>query len=160
MTSVVEIPNETYVESSSNGFQPRVSCLPVYWDVALISAVLTIKASALGASSLFKRPQSAAGTSAAQNSHQQGSNQQPLYIIVFGYPSDRYSMTVEYFKSLGAATEPELNNEIINCFRIGYHDRGDAMRAVRKNGEVLCGCYMVGVKWAVCHPFSHTNQRG
>lgn len=75
-----------------------------------------------------------------------------IYIIVFGYPADKYSLTVEYFKSLGASTEPDQNTEIINCFRIGYHDAGDAMRAVRKNGEVLGGTWMIGAKWAVSHP--------
>ncbi|KAJ6493769.1 hypothetical protein DFH09DRAFT_1252518 [Mycena vulgaris] len=63
-----------------------------------------------------------------------------LYIIVFGYPSDKYSVTLEYFKSLGYA--------IGNCFKIGYRDPADAMRAVRKNGEILGGSWMVGVKWA------------
>lgn len=71
------------------------------------------------------------------------------YIIVFGYPPDKYSLTVEYFKSLGTATEPEPNTEIMNCFRIGYRDAGEAMRAVRRNGEVLGGSWMIGVKWAV-----------
>lgn len=70
-------------------------------------------------------------------------------MIVFGYPQDRYSVTVEYFKSLGDVSEPDLNTEILNCFKIGYRDPGDAMRAVRKNGDTLCGSYMVGVKWAV-----------
>ena len=71
------------------------------------------------------------------------------YVIVFGYPPDKYSVTVEYFKSLGAATEPEPNAEIVNCFRIGFRDPGDAARIVRRNGEVLGGTWMVGVKWAV-----------
>jgi hypothetical protein len=74
---------------------------------------------------------------------------QPIFIVVFGYPPDKYSVTVEYFKSLGAATEPDSHTEIVNCFKIGYHDGGDAMRAVRKNGEVLGGCFMIGAKWAV-----------
>ena len=69
--------------------------------------------------------------------------------MVFGYPADKYSVTVEYFKSLGDATDVEHNSEISNCFRIGYRDPGDAMRAVRKNGEVLGGSWMVGAKWAV-----------
>jgi hypothetical protein len=71
-------------------------------------------------------------------------------VIVFGYPPDKYSVTVEYFKSLGAATEPEPNTEIVNCFRIGFRDPGEAARVVRRNGEVLGGTWMVGVKWAVC----------
>jgi len=71
------------------------------------------------------------------------------YVIVFGYPPDKYSLTVEYFRSLGASTEPEPNTEIVNAFRIGFRDPGEAMRAVRRNGEVLGGTWMVGVKWAV-----------
>jgi nuclear pore complex protein Nup53 len=74
---------------------------------------------------------------------------QPIYVIVFGYPPDKYTLTVEYFKSLGQATEPDLNNDITNCFKIGYYDAGDALRAVRKNGEVLGGSWMVGTKWSV-----------
>ncbi|KIK93285.1 hypothetical protein PAXRUDRAFT_829122 [Paxillus rubicundulus Ve08.2h10] len=76
-------------------------------------------------------------------------NTSPLtYIVVFGYPPDKYSLTVEYFKSLGAAAEPEPNTEIVNCFRIGFRDPGEAMRAVRRNGEVLGGSWMIGVKLA------------
>lgn len=73
----------------------------------------------------------------------------PLYIVVFGYPLDKYSVTLEYFQSLGDATEGDPNADIVNCFRIGYYDPGDAMRAVRKNGEVIGGSFMVGAKWAV-----------
>ncbi|KAF8449141.1 hypothetical protein L210DRAFT_3389326 [Boletus edulis BED1] len=71
------------------------------------------------------------------------------YVIVFGYPPDKYSVTVEYFKSLGAVTEAEPNTEIVNCFRIGFREPGEASRVVRRNGEVLAGSWMVGVKWAV-----------
>ncbi|KAJ3898384.1 hypothetical protein F5879DRAFT_909977 [Lentinula edodes] len=76
------------------------------------------------------------------------SSSAPLYVIVFGYPADKYSVTVEYFKSLGDTTDADPNTEIVNCFRIGYHDPGEAMRAVRKNGEILGGSWMVGAKWA------------
>ncbi|PFH45556.1 hypothetical protein AMATHDRAFT_71563 [Amanita thiersii Skay4041] len=138
-SSVNDIPNETYVDTTP-GFQPKTS--------------------ALGMPSLFQsrqqhRPQSSlaiAGTSGTPQHHHHNSSShnhhQPIHIIVFGYPPDRYSVTVEYFQSLGDATEPTLNTEIINCFRIGYHDPGDAMRAVRKNGEILGGSWMIGVKWA------------
>lgn len=81
-------------------------------------------------------------------SSQAPSTHQPLYIIVFGYPVDKYSLTVEYFKSLGDSTEPETNTEIVNCFRIGFREPGDALRAMRKNGEVLGGSWMIGTKWA------------
>jgi nuclear pore complex protein Nup53 len=73
-----------------------------------------------------------------------------LYVVVFGYPADRYGATAEFFRSLGEhATEPEPHAEIANCFRIGFRAPTDALRAVRKSGEVLGGSFMVGVKWAV-----------
>ncbi|KAJ8514249.1 hypothetical protein ONZ45_g8206 [Pleurotus djamor] len=72
----------------------------------------------------------------------------PTYIIVFGYPPEKFGQTVEYFKALGSSTEPQPHNDISNCFRIGYNDPGDALRAVRKNGETLGGSWMVGAKWA------------
>lgn len=80
-------------------------------------------------------------------------------MIVFGYPPDKYSVTVEYFKSLGAATEPEPNTEIVNCFRIGFRDPGEAARVVRRNGEVLGGTWMIGVKWAVCYSSPPLSRR-
>ncbi|KAJ7879320.1 hypothetical protein B0H14DRAFT_3435201 [Mycena olivaceomarginata] len=47
-----------------------------------------------------------------------------------------------------SVSDPDPHAEIVNCFRIGYRDPADAMRAVRKNGEVLGGSWMVGAKWA------------
>lgn len=77
----------------------------------------------------------------------------PTWVIVFGYPIDKYASAVEYFQSLGnTATAPESVDEVQNCFRIGYVDPAEALRAVKKNGEVLGGTWMVGVRWA---PDSH-----
>ncbi|KAI0305977.1 hypothetical protein B0F90DRAFT_1695109 [Multifurca ochricompacta] len=73
---------------------------------------------------------------------------EPLYVIVFGYPPDKYSVAVDYFKQLGETTDPDPNTEISNCFKIGFKHPGDAMWAVRKNGELVSGSWMVGVKWA------------
>ncbi|KAI0255761.1 hypothetical protein BJV78DRAFT_1173107 [Lactifluus subvellereus] len=73
---------------------------------------------------------------------------EPLYVIVFGYPPDKYSVAVEYFKQLGETTDPDPNTEISNCFRIGFKNPVDAMWAVRKNGEVVGGSWMLGVKLA------------
>jgi nuclear pore complex protein Nup53 len=78
---------------------------------------------------------------------------EPLYVVVFGYPPDKYSVAVEYFKQLGETTDPDPNTEISNCFRIGFKSPVDAVWAVRKNGEVVGGSWMVGVKWAVRHSF-------
>jgi hypothetical protein len=74
---------------------------------------------------------------------------EPLYVIVFGYPPDKYSVAVEYFKQHGETTDPDPNTEISNCFKIGFKNPVEAMWAVRKNGEVVGGSWMVGVKWAV-----------
>lgn len=98
--------------------------------------------------SLSTNSPSTLNTSQSINHTQSSTPNQPTYIIVFGYPPDKYSLTVEYFRSLGASTEPEPNSEIVNAFRIGFRDPGEAMRAVRRNGEVLGGTWMVGVKWA------------
>ncbi|KAH9072226.1 hypothetical protein EDB83DRAFT_2361782 [Lactarius deliciosus] len=73
---------------------------------------------------------------------------EPLYVVVFGYPPDKYSVAVEYFKQLGETTDPDPNTEISNCFKIGFRHPGEAMWAVRKNGEIVSGSWMVGVKWA------------
>lgn len=74
-----------------------------------------------------------------------------MHIIVFGYPPDKYTVTLEYFKSLaseGETTEATPHSQITNCFKLGFRRPGDALRAVRKNGEVIGGTWMVGVKWA------------
>ncbi|KAH7881795.1 hypothetical protein F5I97DRAFT_1915949 [Phlebopus sp. FC_14] len=112
------------------------------------------KESSFGASDRAPPRPFSLNTSTFHPSPGQPSNETPpatasvTYIIVFGYPLDKYSLTVEYFKSLGTTTEPEPNSEIVNCFRIGYRDPGEALRAVRRNGEILGGSWMIGVKWA------------
>ncbi|TBU49201.1 hypothetical protein BD309DRAFT_997059 [Dichomitus squalens] len=75
-------------------------------------------------------------------------NTQPLYVVVFGYPPDKYSVTLEYFRSLGDTTEAEQSSELLNCFRIGYLNPAEAIRAIRKNGDIINGSFMVGAKWA------------
>ncbi|KAF8880244.1 hypothetical protein CPB84DRAFT_1751484 [Gymnopilus junonius] len=97
--------------------------------------------SSLGTSAIYPRRSTTTPSAPQQPT-------QPLYVIVFGYPVDKYSLTVEYFKFIGQTSEPQESTELVNCFRIGYHDPGDALRAVRKNGEVISGTFMIGVKWA------------
>ena len=96
-------------------------------------------------------------SSSRRHTHASSTTQIPqhTFVVVFGYPADKFSLTAEYFKSLGEATEPEKHLEITNCFRIGYVDIGDAMRAVRKNGEVFNGSWMIGAKWAVSRKAFH-----
>ncbi|KAI0923884.1 hypothetical protein AcW1_006712 [Taiwanofungus camphoratus] len=127
--SVNDIVNEVYPDTGSPRFPLRNSTFDP-------SASRT----SLCRSSHPSTPKPAAATSQ--------SPMQPLYVIIFGYPPDKYSVTVEYFRALGETTEPEQNPEIMNCFRIGYMHPAEAMRAVRKNGEVLSGSWMIGAKWA------------
>ena len=75
-------------------------------------------------------------------------------MIVFGYPSSRFSSTATYFKSLaeGGTTAVEQSDDIENAFRIGYKHPWDAARACMKNGEIISienSRWMVGAKWEV-----------
>ncbi|PPQ63100.1 hypothetical protein CVT24_005811 [Panaeolus cyanescens] len=119
-SSINDIPTE-FTSDSGAPFQPRKT----------ISESSSFNAS---------RRQPLASSTAQSN--------QPVYVYVFGYPADKYSVAAEYFRSLGAITEAESHPEVINCFRIGFKDAGDAGRVVRKNGDVIGGTWMVGVKWA------------
>lgn len=88
---------------------------------------------------------------------------QPLYVIVFGYPSSRYSATAVHFQSLAESgtTEPEANADVENAFKIGYRQPWEAARAWKKNGEIISGDggrWMVGVKWAVSHEQIYTKR--
>ncbi|TCD67606.1 hypothetical protein EIP91_012237 [Steccherinum ochraceum] len=99
------------------------------------------------ARSLF-RPQQSQAAPATPKTGPSSVPSRPLQVIVFGYPPDKYSVAVEYFRSIGESTEPDANTEITNCFRVGYVNPADALRAVRRNGEIVGGSWMVGVKWA------------
>lgn len=133
MNSVYDIPNETYADANPVRFQPRVGTRfellcqqPV--DCSLQNSVADIRQTGV------------ASASTSVEIH---------YVIVFGYPPDKYSVTTEYFKSIGDTTDPDPNMQITNCFRIGFRDFGEGMRAVKRNGEILGGSYMIGAKWAV-----------
>jgi len=112
-------------------------------------------ASPLHRSFVSSRSQSAHSQQSAllpQTPKPQGPDSQLLYIIVFGYPPDKYTATLEYFKLLGGegeTTDATPHSQITNCFKLGFNNPADALRAVRKNGEVIGGTWMVGVKWAV-----------
>ncbi|KAF6760712.1 hypothetical protein DFP72DRAFT_1003355 [Ephemerocybe angulata] len=120
MSSVNDIPNEVLQESTSTRFQPRQS---------------TLHGSQFGSKRHTKVPPVAP------------TNEQCVYVIVFGYPPDRQATTAEYFQALGGVTGAETIDDLRNAFRMGFQNLGDAARAVRKNGEVLQKEYMIGVKF-------------
>ncbi|KAJ3996063.1 hypothetical protein F5050DRAFT_179465 [Lentinula boryana] len=135
MQSVNDIPNEAFSSHFQLKVKSSVACLS--------SCQLTTSCfqSSMSQHSMFS-------TRTRTPPAPRSSSSAPLYVIIFGYPADKYSVTAEYFKSLGDTTDPDPNTEIVNCFRIGFHDPGEALRAVRKNGEILGGSWMVGAKWA------------
>lgn len=119
---------------------PQASVLDIPYEVRGNSSPRTLpkKKSNLETSRFSRRPSHVPASQPAQ----------PIYIIVFGYPPDEYSSMVEYFKSLGDATEPEPDKSVNNCFKIGYQNTADAMRAMGKNGDVIRGTFMIATKWA------------
>ncbi len=79
---------------------------------------------------------------------------QTLYIIVFGYPTTRFSLTAAHFQTIaeGGTTEVEICSDVENAFKLGYKLPWEAARAFRKNGEIVSGeggRWVVGVKWLV-----------
>lgn len=79
---------------------------------------------------------------------------QTLFVVVFGYPQPRYSLTVAHFEALaaGGTIKAELENDVENAFKIGFIHPWEAARALRRNGEIISGeggRWVVGVKWAV-----------
>jgi nuclear pore complex protein Nup53 len=134
--SIYDIPNETFADANPVRFQPRV-CTRL---LQLRQHSVDCHSQNSVADTLSSRQTRSASASTSAEIH---------YVIVFGYPPDKYSVTTEYFKSIGDTTDPDPNMQITNCFRVGYRDFGEAMRAVKRNGEILGGNYMVGVKWAV-----------
>ena len=148
--------NDIPPDSSQSRFQPRVRwSFPDAWDK--LTGLQNAFASSLRRPLAPSRSQSGASQQSAfppQTPRSQGPDPQPVYVIVFGYPPDKYTATLEYFKSLGGegeTTEATPHSQITNCFKLGYKNPGDALRAVRKGGEVVGGSWMVGVKWAVSH---------
>ncbi|KZT65760.1 hypothetical protein DAEQUDRAFT_731057 [Daedalea quercina L-15889] len=129
-TSINDIVDEVYTDSGSSRHSLRTSAFDP----------------STSRPSLFRSTHPS--TPRPNHAAQSGSTAQPLQLVVFGYPPDKYSLTVEYFKSLGETTDAEQHPDISNCFRIGYINPSEAMRAVRKNGDVLSGSWMIGVKWA------------
>lgn len=69
-------------------------------------------------------------------------------VIVFGFPKDKLQAAAKLFSSLGDSQEPQPGPEGANWFKIAYKHEWEAARAVRKNGELINGQWMVGVKWA------------
>ncbi|KIY65271.1 hypothetical protein CYLTODRAFT_492466 [Cylindrobasidium torrendii FP15055 ss-10] len=74
------------------------------------------------------------------------------YVMVYGYPADAYAQAVSFFKGIAEHPEDDVVVEqpgaLRNAVRIGYRDPADAVRALRRDGTIVGGEWMVGVKSA------------
>jgi hypothetical protein len=68
----------------------------------------------------------------------------PVY--VFGFPSSALDLVLEYFTQFGDIVSRTPSTEGGNWVTIAFAQPWSAARAARKNGEVLGGVLMVGVK--------------
>jgi len=66
------------------------------------------------------------------------------FVLVFGFPPEQYSSVASTFASADASP-PERASDTTNWFKIGYRSTWDAQRALRRNGEVVDGLFMIGV---------------
>ncbi|KAK4056794.1 hypothetical protein OIO90_002043 [Microbotryomycetes sp. JL221] len=67
-------------------------------------------------------------------------------INVFGFPSSALELVLEYFGQFGEIQSTMPSTEGGNWVTIVYTQAWSAFRAARKNGEVLGGALMIGVK--------------
>ncbi|KAG8923679.1 hypothetical protein FRC03_010579 [Tulasnella sp. 419] len=77
-------------------------------------------------------------------------NQGPGFTVtIFGFPSSQQRAVANQFTSMGdGATADFPGSEECNWVNVTYMNEWEAVRALRKNGEVLSGTIMIGVKWA------------
>ncbi|KZW00042.1 hypothetical protein EXIGLDRAFT_831111 [Exidia glandulosa HHB12029] len=77
---------------------------------------------------------------------QQQQQQTTYYVVVFGFPPEEYAQTANLFAASGETTAPQpCTHEGGNWFKIGFRSQYDFNRALRRNGELINGTYMIGV---------------
>ncbi|KAL7414934.1 hypothetical protein BDY24DRAFT_22878 [Mrakia frigida] len=69
-------------------------------------------------------------------------------VIVFGPPMSMLQPLLQHFEQFGEITAAAPDQGGGNWVSITYRHEQDAARAIKKNGDVLGGSYMIGVKWA------------
>ncbi|GAA6012868.1 hypothetical protein JCM10207_008360 [Rhodosporidiobolus poonsookiae] len=78
--------------------------------------------------------------------HPAPSSAEGYAVHVFGFPSSATDLVVDYFAQFGEVVSKTPSQEGGNWVTIVYAQPWSAARAARKNGEVLGGVLMVGVK--------------
>ncbi|GAA5963080.1 hypothetical protein JCM3765_001761 [Sporobolomyces pararoseus] len=75
------------------------------------------------------------------------SNSSQTYAVnVFGFPTSALDLVLDYFSQFGDIVSKTQSQEGGNWITIEYSQPWSAARAARKNGEILGGVLMVGVK--------------
>ena len=74
------------------------------------------------------------------------SSQKGTSINVFGFPSNALPLVISHFAQFGEIISTTPNAEGGNWITITYAQDWSAQRAARRNGEILAGNVMVGVK--------------
>ncbi|KAK9893908.1 hypothetical protein P389DRAFT_110169 [Cystobasidium minutum MCA 4210] len=113
--------------------------------------------------------QSASSSSFGQMSNGQSSNNNSssgIYkVVVFGYPPNLQSSVLKEFASIAplvynsiqdpspSTSSSNKQSDVppptgSNWFTIGYDNDWAALRAIRKNGDIIADSAMIGVKWA------------
>jgi hypothetical protein len=67
-------------------------------------------------------------------------------VYIFGFPSSALDLVLEYFSQFGEIVSSNPSTEGGNWVIVAYAQPWSASRAARRNGEVLGGALMVGVK--------------
>lgn len=69
-------------------------------------------------------------------------------MIIFGPPATLHPAVVSHFSALGPIASSFSDPSGGNWLTVTFHSELDARRAIGRNGEVLGGAWMIGVKWA------------
>lgn len=89
----------------------------------------------------------------------EGSNPSLCTLLVYGFPSSLNSTVLNHFGNIGeivshsslapAGDASSSSGQILSeCLRIMYAEPWHALRALRRNGELVAGVAYVGVRWA------------
>ena len=103
-------------------------------------------------------------------------HQQMYKITIFGFPSNLSNSILSHFQNIGnvvynsldASSSSSSNQRVTggepdqpqgaNWVTIGYESEWSALRALRRNGEILGGTCMIGVRWADGTPSSTSSS--
>lgn len=87
-----------------------------------------------------------AAASAPLPSHSTSNSKEGYSVYVFGFPAAATDLVLDFFTQFGEIVSTTPSTEGGNWVTITYAQAWSAARAARKNGEILGGALMIGVK--------------